>query len=59
MGTDDVYTLGLVQVFAWGSQRIKTIVGVEGRGRKMLKRCEKANYCFILLLRMTVLKLSE
>lgn len=59
MGTDDVYTLCLVEVFVWGSQRIKAVVGVEGRGRKMLKRGEKANYCFMLLLRMTVPTLSE
>lgn len=37
MGTDNANTWGLVQVFMWGSLRIKTVEGVEGRGRKMLK----------------------
>lgn len=59
IGTDDVQTWGLIQIFMWESPRMKTIERVEGRGRKNVERCEKTNDCFILLLRMTLLKPSE
>lgn len=47
----------LVQVFMWGFLRRKTVEGVEGRGRKMLK--DRRNHFFRLLLKMTLVKPSK